>query len=486
MTDCIASSLPSESCDDRHAAVRRRLTLAFVASGMFMAVLDTTIVNVALPAMRMHLGASVGALAWIVDAYTLSFAALILAGGVASDRFGAKTAYLCGLALFVLASAACGLAPSVALLIAARFAQGMGAALFLPASLAIVRATFDDPAQRAKAIAAWAGIASVAAAIGPVAGGLLVDAFGWRSAFLVNVPTGVAALAGAAMVVRATNPAKFRRFDWVGQVASTIALAALCFAAIELPTRGIGAREVHVAIALAVFATALLIVAERRSADPMVPIAWFRNATFVAMNVSGTLVYVGYFGLLFVLSLYLHGVRGLDARHTGLAMLPMAASLSLGNVLAGKLQARASAAHLMTIGLVVATVAGPAMALALEGNAAWGWVFAAMTAFGIGTALSVPPMIATVLEQVPGESAGVASGLLNALRQAGSLLGVAFAGAATLLCAQLSTALIVVGAMAGFAYAGSAFLAARSAGAARAPADSMAGSPARHAAENWD
>ncbi|TAM50492.1 MAG: DHA2 family efflux MFS transporter permease subunit [Paraburkholderia sp.] len=474
MTDCIASSLPSARSDDRRAAVRRRLTLAFVASGMFMAVLDTTIVNVALPVMRTHLAASIAGLAWIVDAYTLSFAALILAGGVASDRFGAKTVYLCGLALFVLASAACGLAPSVTLLIAARFAQGIGAALFLPASLAIVRATFDDPAQRAKAIATWAGIASVAAAIGPVAGGLLVDAFGWRSAFLVNVPTGVAALAGAAMVVRATNPAKSRRFDWVGQVASTVALAALCFAAIELPTRGMGAREVHVAIALAFVATALLILAERRTADPMVPLAWFRNATFVAMNVSGTLVYVGYFGLLFVLSLYLHGVRGLDARHTGLAMLPMAASLSLGNVLAGKLQARAT--HLMTIGLAVATVAGPAMALALEWNAAWGLVFAAMAAFGIGTALSVPPMIATVLEQVPGESAGVASGLLNALRQAGSLLGVAFASAATLLCAQLSTALIVVGVMAGVVYAGSAFLAARSAGAARAPATGIAGS----------
>jgi EmrB/QacA subfamily drug resistance transporter len=468
MTDCAVQPLTRDRLDGPGQLARRRATLALVASGMFMAVLDTTIVNVALPAMQARLGASVAGLAWIVDAYTLSFAALILAGGVASDRFGAKAVYLCGLALFVAASAACGLAPSVGVLIAARFVQGTGAALFLPASLAIVRATFADPAQRAKAIAAWAGIASIAAAIGPIAGGLLVDGFGWRSAFLVNVPTGIVALVGAAVVVRTTIPAAARGFDWGGQIASTVALAALCFAAIELPTRGLGAAEVIIAMAVSLIAVVALVVLERRSAEPMVPPSWFGNRVFVAMNASGTLVYVGYFGLLFVLSLYLHGVRGLDARDTGLAMLPMAASLSLGNVLAGKLQDYASATRLMTIGLALGALAGPAMAAALDWHAAWIAVFAAMAAFGIGTALSVPPMIATVLEQVPAESAGVASGLLNALRQTGSLLGVAFAGAATLLCRHLSTALIAVGATAGLAYAGAVVLAARSSGAATA------------------
>lgn len=469
MTDCVARPLAADPLAERREAVRRRLTLALVASGMFMAVLDTTIVNVALPAMRAHLGASVSALAWIVDAYTLSFAALILAGGVASDRFGAKAVYLCGLALFVAASAGCGLAPSVGTLVAARLAQGMGSALFLPASLAIVRATFDDPKERAKAIAVWASIASIAASIGPVAGGLLVDGFGWRSAFLVNVPTGIVALAGAWAVVRGTKRASARGFDLPGQLASTIALAALCFTAIELPTRGIGATEVRVAIAAAVAATLALIAVERRATAPMVPPAWFRNAKFVSLNASGTLVYVGYFGMLFVLSLYLHGVRGLDARHTGLAMLPMAASLSIGNVLAGKLHGHASATRLMAIGLAIAAIAGPALAAMLELDAGWVSVCAAMAAFGTGTALSVPPMIATILEQVPGESAGVASGLLNALRQAGSLLGVAFAGAATAVFPHLSTALTVVAVLAGVTYAGAACLAARSGERVRPP-----------------
>jgi DHA2 family methylenomycin A resistance protein-like MFS transporter len=442
------------------AARRARLTLALVASGMFMAVLDTTIVNVALPAMRVSLDASVGGLAWIVDAYTLSFAALILAGGVASDRFGAKAVYLWGLALFVAASAACGLAPNVGALVVARFVQGSGAALFLPASLAIVRSTFDDPVERGRAIATWAGIASVAAAIGPVLGGLLVQGFGWRSAFLINVPTGLVAFAGAGVVVRHSTRSVGRRFDWGGQLASIVALGALCCAAIELPSRGIAAREVWVAALLAVLAILTLVAVERRAHHPMVPVEWFSNRMFVTMNVMGTLVYVGYFGLLFELSLYLHGEFGFNARQIGLTLLPLAGSLSIGNVLAGKLHGRFSATQFMTTGLVLAAVAVPAMAMSLESHAPWVVTYAAMVMFGGGTALSVPPMISTVLEQVPGELAGVASGLLNALRQAGGLVGVAMAGAAAILAPHVAVALWWVAAMGLVTYAGAAALAA--------------------------
>ncbi|QDQ80672.1 MFS transporter [Paraburkholderia megapolitana] len=464
MADCALAPLSpaTTSTDDaaaRRIANQRRLTLALVASGMFMAVLDTTIVNVALPALRADLHASVGGLAWIVDAYTLSFAALILAGGLASDRFGAKTVYLWGLALFVGASAACGLAPTVGPLIVARFVQGMGAALFLPASLAIVRSTFEDPRERARAIAMWAGIASVAASIGPVAGGVLVDGFGWRSAFLINVPTGLAALAGAWIVVRSATRSRARRFDWGGQLASMVALGALCYAAIELPTRGPASREVWVAALVAGLAALTLIAVERRAHDPMVPVRWFRNRVFVAMNLAGTLVYIGYFGLLFVLSLYLHGELGLNARQTGLTLLPLAASLSLGNLLSGKLHGRFSATQLMASGLGLAACAVPAMAALLEAHAPWLLVYGTMVAFGMGTALSVAPMISTVLEQVPAELAGVASGLLNALRQSGSLFGVAIAGAATILAPHLSVALWVVGAVGFTTYAIAAMVA---------------------------
>jgi len=449
-----------ECASRRRDALRRRVTLGLVAGGMFMAVLDTTIVNVALPALRASLGATVSGLAWIVDAYTLTFAALILAGGVATDRFGAKTVYLAGLAAFVSASAACGLASSVGALVAARFAQGAGAALFLPASLAIVRATFDDAQERARAIATWALVASAAAAIGPVVGGLLIDSFGWRSAFLVNLPTGAIAFAGALVSVRlAARTSAVRRFDWGGQLSSAAALGALCFAAIELPTRGSRSPEVVAASLLFAVCTAALIAFERRAREPMVPLAWFRNRIFSAMNAAGTLAYVGYFGLLFNLSLYLHGALGMNAKATGFALLPMAASLSFGNMLSGKLQARVGAARLMTIGLAAAAIAAPVTAALFAWSAPRPLIYAAMATFGAGTALSVPPMISTVLEQVPAELAGVASGLLNALRQAGGLVGVALASAATMLATHLASSLCIVSAVSGTAYAAAALLA---------------------------
>lgn len=375
MSECHSVSVPVSSvaptAPSRATAREQRLTLAFVAVGMFMAVLDSTIVNVALPAMRTSLGATVAELAWIVDAYTLSFAALILAGGALSDRFGAKRVYLAGLALFVGASAACGGASSVAILVAARFAQGMGAALFLPASLAIVRSTFDVPAERARAIAVWAGIASVAVAVGPVLGGILVDDFGWRSAFLINVPTGAVAFAGAAACVRASVARDVRHFDWAGQGVGAAALGALCFAVIELPTRGAGAAEVRAALLIAALAAGVLVVVERRARHPMVPLAWFRNRVFVAMNLMGSLVYVGYFGLLFVLSLYLHGRFGMSARQIGLTLLPFALSLSLGNLLSGKLHGRVRPVTLMANGLAMAALAIPAIAIALALHGPW-------------------------------------------------------------------------------------------------------------------
>jgi DHA2 family methylenomycin A resistance protein-like MFS transporter len=211
---------------------------------------------------------------------------------------------------------------------------------------------------------------------------------------------------------------------------------------------------------LAVLGALTLVAVERRAHHPMVPVEWFSNRMFVTMNAMGALVYVGYFGLLFELSLYLHGEFGFNARQIGLTLLPLAGSLSIGNVLVGRLHGRFTATQFMTTGLVLAAVAVPAMAMSLEWRAPWVVTYAAMVMFGGGTALSVPPMISTVLEQVPGELAGVASGLLNALRQAGGLVGVAIAGAATILAPHVSTALWWVAAMELVTYASAAGLAA--------------------------
>lgn len=448
-----------ELCDVATAVQKRKLTLGLVAGGMFMAVLDSTIVNVALPAMAADLGATIAGLAWIVDAYTLSMAALILASGIVADRLGAKTVYLTGLGLFIGASSLCGLAGSVPPLVGARLIQGMGAALFLPASLAIVRSTFDDSDERARVIAIWAGIASVAAAVGPIIGGLLIDGFGWRSVFFVNVPAGAVVFGMTALIVRAQPLHSAKRFDWSGQISGAATLGALCFAAIELPQQGLRSQAVWLAGIIAVASAAIWVAVERKVRDPMVPLAWFRNSTFVAANLVGCLVYIGYFGMLFILSLYLHGSYGLDARETGFALLPVAISLTVGNVLAGRLQGRLSPRLLIASGLALAALSAPLIAGLLVGHAPRLEIVAAFAVFGMGTALSVPPMISTVLEQVPESASGVASGLLNALRQTGSLLGVAAASAAATLAQNLPMAMWIAAFVTGGAYAAAALVA---------------------------
>lgn len=431
---------------------RRRSTLWLVAGGMFMAVLDATIVNVTLPAMRTGLGATVTDLAWIVDAYTLTMAALILAGGLLADRWGAKRLYLTGLAIFVIASALCGAAPSIGVLVAARLLQGTGAALFLPASLTIVRTTFADPDERASAIAQWAFVASLAAAVGPVLGGLLVDGLGWRSVFFINVPTGIVAFVLTAWIVAGRLASDARPFDWGGQIASTIMLGGLSFAAIEIPVQGIQSLASWVAMFGAFIAMLALLSIERRVREPMVPLGWFRNTAFVAANLIGFLVYVGYFGMLFILSLYLHGAYGLNGRATGFALLPVAASLSAGNMFAARLQGHLSPRLLITGSLAISGFSAPAVAMFLTGHAPWPAVIVALSVFGTGTAASVPPVISTVLAQVSETGAGVASGLLNAVRQLGSLLGVAAASATSALSAELPTALWIVAMIATASY----------------------------------
>jgi predicted MFS family arabinose efflux permease len=299
----------------------------------------------------------------------------------------------------------------------------------------------------------WAGIASIAAAIGPVTGGILVDGLGWRSVFFANVPTSILAFGLIAGVVRLRSTQHRTHFDWGGQLTSIVMLCTLCFAAIELPERGAGSPVVWLAAAVAIGAALGWYLIERRTRDPMVPLVWFRDPTFLAANLVGCLGYVGYFAMLFILSLYLHGDYGLGARQTGLALLPVAARLLVGNVIAGRLQALVSPHRLIAGSLISAALAAPLAAVLLVGHAAWPAIVGALAVFGAGTSASVLPMIATVLEQVPQSTSGVASGLLNALRQTGSLLGVAIASAASTLAPDQPAALWIVAVLAAAVYA---------------------------------
>jgi len=371
-----------------------------------------------------------------------------------SDRIGARTVFMAGMAVFIVASAGCGLAPSVTTLIAARILQGVGAAMFLPSSLSLIRSTFEDPRERAWAIGLWGAIVATAAAVGPALGGVLVDTYGWRSAFLINVPLGVVGMLGTWVIVRHVQPARAKPFDWAGQVTSAVMLAALCFAAIEWPVRGALSPWVWGTALLTVVAGALFVVAERRARAPLVPLAWLGHRTLGAVNGVGFLLNFGYYGALFVLSLHLQNVEHLSARQTGLVMLPMAVSLSAGNIFAGKLMARFSTPTMMLSGLLIGAAGLLATSAALTGQVHIWVVSATMMAYGGGTALAIAPMTSTILSAAPGELAGTASGLLNAARQTGSLLGVAAAGAVVTVVPGLAHASPLVFGLMTLSYAG--------------------------------
>ncbi|MEN2426580.1 MFS transporter [Chromobacterium vaccinii] len=392
-------------------------TLLALSAGMFMAVLDTNIVNLALPALQRSLNASLSQLTWIVDAYALSFAGLMLSAGWLADRFGPRRMLAWGLALFVLASLLCGLAPGAQTLILFRLLQGMAAALFIPSSLGLLRHAFPHPAERARAVGLYGGLSASAAAAGPVLGGLLLGPLGWRGAFLINVPIGLAALLAIPFVVPFREASPSRGADLPGQAAGMLTLSLASYALIEGPRLP---APVLFALLLAVVAGARLFWRlESTNPQAMVPPALFRHPAFAAANWVGFAIGVAYFGSLLLLSLYLQQGLGLDALRAGLAMLPLAACL----IAAGRLLPRLGARRQMRGGLLLS--AAGYLLLALTDGHALAWSLLAMLPLALGTALAIAPMTATVLESAPPQLSGTASAVLNAIRQTGALVGTA-------------------------------------------------------------
>jgi MFS transporter, DHA2 family, methylenomycin A resistance protein len=401
--------------------------LVAVCLGYFMVILDTTIVNVALPALRADLHAGLTGLQWVVDGYLLMLAALLLSGGALADRLGARRVFQQGLALFVLASVACGLAPNIATLVAARVAQGVGAAMAVPASLALLRAAFPDPAIRARAFGVWGGIAGVAAAAGPILGGLLVSAVSWRLVFLVNVPIGLAAMLMTARFVPAPRP-RPRHLDPVAQLLGVLALAGLTLALIEgghpgeTPVTVIGA-------AVFVIGTATFLVVERRAEDPMLPLELFGNATFAGGNVVGLLINFGFYGELFVINLYFQQVLGYSALLAGVALLPQMGVVAAGSAASGRFSARVGSTRpTMLIGLVVGG-AGLFGLMVAGAHTSYPLLVVPLVAAGFGMSFTMPAVTSAVVDTAPAERAGLASGAINAARQVGGVIGVALLGA---------------------------------------------------------
>ncbi|PWI45189.1 MFS transporter [Streptomyces sp. ICBB 8177] len=396
--------------------------------GFFVATLDVNVVNVALPRIAHDLGGGVAGAQWVVDGYTLPFAALLLSAGAVADRVGASRAFAVGLAAFTVLSAVCGCAPGPGTLIAARAAQGCGAALMLPASLALIRRTYADPAARARGVAWWVAASGVGVAAGPVAGGLLTQGPGWRWVFFLNVPLGVAGLAGLRAVPRSAPRAV--PLDPAGQAAAVVASAALVFAMIEGGAHGFGVPEVVVGLGVFAVAGGVFVAVEARGRHAVVPLGLFRTSAVAVCTVTGFALNLAFYGSVFVLGLFFQTQRGDSPMVSGLMFLPMTGLIALVNLLAGRLTARhgprwplVGGQLLLVAGLLAVTAVGPGTATA--------WVLAALLPLGVGAAFCAPALTGAVLEAIAPDRAGLASGIVNSARQLGGAVGVALSGACT-------------------------------------------------------
>ncbi len=413
----------------RLASPRGRWVLAAAVLGSSMAFLDSTVVNVALPTIGRELHTSLVGLQWTVTSYTLTLAGLILLGGALGDRFGRRRVFLIGVTWFALASALCGLAPDIGVLIGARALQGIGGALLTPGSLAIIQATFVHE-DRSRAIGSWSGLGGVAGAIGPFLGGWIVGSIGWRWIFLLNLPLAIAVLlVGLRHVPESRDPTAHGRFDIAGAVLAALALAGITEALIEAPS-GAGLTVLLSGVAGVVAGVAFVMVELHRGrhpgrVPPMLPLGIFSSRQFTAINVITFVVYGAMGAVFFLLVLELQVVAGFSPLEAGVALLPSTVLMLLLSARFGALAQRIGPRWLMTGGILIAaagllllTRIGPHTSYVAD-------VLPAVAVFGLGLSMTVAPLTATVLASADDRHAGVASGVNNATARAAGLLSVA-------------------------------------------------------------
>ena len=408
--------------------LNRPRILFIVCLGVLIAQLDTSVVNLAARSIGADLRAGVGALQWVLDAYNLAYACLLLTGGTLGDLYGRRRVFLLGILLFAAGSLLCGLAPGVAVLITGRALTGLGAALALPSSLAIIADVFPAGRERSRAIGVWASCNGIALAVGPTAGGVLLELAGWRSIFLVVVPVAALAVAMGLRDLPESAAPEGRRLDLPGQTLAIAALGLLSLAVIEGPRWGWGAASTIGCGIAGVLALALFLSAQARGRAPMVPLGLFRSAPFSAAMLIAALMTFGIYAMLFLLPIYLQAVRGIGVVWAGLAMLPMALAFVTLSRRSGALASEWGARAVMAAGM--ACMAGGLLGLALVGRATPFWaveLFALVVGAGLG--LNGGPVMAVAVASAPAERSGTASGLGNTARMVGATLGVAVLGA---------------------------------------------------------
>lgn len=441
----------SQTSTDRLTARARSRALFVICFGFFLVLLDTTALNIATPALGKEFGDGVSDLQWVVNSYTLVFASLLLTAGAVGDRTGVKRSYQVGLFSFTLASLFSALSPSLFFLITARAFQGLGAAVMLPASLALLSHTFPDPAERSHAVTTWANTASLGFAAGPVLGGVLTTWLGWRSIFWINVPVGLITLYLNHHYIEEARSAQVRRIDWSGQLAIGLALFALTYGLIEMGRRGRNDAVVISALGCAVLLWCLFVLLERRSDHPVLPGFLFSQLTFSACVGVGFVLNFSMYGILFIESVYLQTTRGMDAFATGLVITPFTLFPTIASRLLGKRNGIRYLRARISPGLALAAIGCGVLVISALSTAFWP-VPLGLGLLGISMGIIMPAMTAGVLIASAPENAGLASGVLNSARQIGGTFGVALLGTimqtlspgSGLACALVLTSLVLL------------------------------------------
>ncbi len=411
------------------ASRRRRIGVLFICCmSLFIVGLDNTIVNVALPSISKQLHASVSGLQWIVDAYTLVLASLLMLSGSMADRFGRRRVFQLGLILFTLGSLACSLAPNLTSLVLFRMLQAVGGSMLNPVAMSIIRNTFEDPRERAQAIGIWGAVVGVSMALGPVTGGVLVAAVGWRSIFWVNIPIGIAAIVLTGAFVSESRAPTARRLDPLGELLVIVTLFSLTYGIIEGPRRGWESPLILGLFVVAAVSLGTLVAYERRRREPLIDMRFFKSAPFSGATVIAVASFVCLAGFLFLNTLYLQEVRGLSALRAGLDTMPMAGVTVLMSPISGRLVGRVGARPSLLLGGAGLGIGG-LLLTNLSATTSFTRLFVAYVIVGVGFGVVNAPITVAAVSGMPASQAGVASAIASTSRQIGQTLGVAIVGA---------------------------------------------------------
>jgi EmrB/QacA subfamily drug resistance transporter len=424
---CDVGVIRSRKADAPCAPSSGSWILAATIIGSAMAFIDSTVTNVALPQIQVRLAATAGDAQWIVESYALFLSALILVGGSLGDHYGRRRIFAMGVAIFTLASVWCGLSTSPDMLIAARAVQGVGGAMLVPGSLAIISASFDEE-ERGKAIGTWAGLSGVTTALGPILGGFLVENVSWRAAFVINVPLAVVVLLIVARHVPESRDPDARKVDIPGAGLATLGLGGVVFSLITSAEAGFTDLKVVVSLVVGVGALAAFVVWEQRTEEPMLPLSMFRSRNFSGANILTLLLYAGLGGALYFLPFLLIQVHGYSATAAGSSFLPFTIITFLMSRWAGGLITRFGARLPLTIGPVVAATGFILFAVPGTEGSYWTTFFPAVVVLGFGMSLVIAPLTTTAMSSVSGRHSGLASGVNNAVSRTAGLLAIPVLG----------------------------------------------------------